>query len=157
VAVRLASSIAGLTALLLLASVVPVASGSTPTTRLLGDAVHFRLTWQVRPTSILYTGDGSGILGGFDGTGASHPGHLRWLSWTRSRAVGFGAVWLDDCSPSCASGTFTAHTVKVVAFRPVRGHFTRLTLLYHGGHRAKRWAIGRIGGSWGYYIVGHKP
>jgi hypothetical protein len=147
--------LAGLMGVLLLALVVPVASASTPLPTLLGDAAHFRLTWQVRPASILYTGDGSGILGGFDGAGVKHPGHLEWQSWTSSRAAGSGAVWLDNCKPSCASGIFKAHAVKVIAFRPEDGHFTRLTLSYHGSSRAKRWGIHRTGGSWMYYIVGH--
>ena len=156
---RMAVSIVGFSAAVLLAVVAPFASGSAQQTRLLGDAAHFRLTWQVRPASILYTGDGSGILGGFDGTGIGHPGHLRWLSWTTERAVGSGAVWIDNCNPDCASGTFTAHAVKVTASRPVRGHFTRLTLRYSYRHRARadRRAIGRIGGAWSYYIAGHKP
>jgi hypothetical protein len=146
--------LAGLTGVLLLTLLVPSAYGSNQQPKLLGDASHFHLTWQVRPASILYTGDGSGILGGFDGTGASHPGHLEWQSWAATRATGSGAVWIDDCRPNCANGTFEPHTVKVLAFRPVRGHFTRLTLTYHGPSRAKRWGIKRIGGSWSYYIIG---
>ena len=147
-------SIVGLSAVLLIALVAPVASGSTGLPTLLGDGPHFRLIWQVKPASILYTGDGSAILGGFDGTGAAHPGHLKWLKWSTSRAAGSGAVWIDNCRPNCANGTFTARAVKVLAFRPVRGHFTRLTLRYRGPRRAKRWGIRRIGGSWAYYIIG---
>jgi hypothetical protein len=141
-------------AAVLLAVLAPLASGSTHQIRLLGDAAYFRLTWQVRPASILYTGDSSAILGGFDGTGIRHPGHLKWSSWTTTRAAGSGAVWIDDCTPSCASGTFTARAVKVVASRPEHGYFTRLTLRYHGPSRAKRWGIRRSGSSWSYYIVG---
>ena len=147
--------LAALTAGLLLALAAPVASASTRLPTLLGDAAHFRLTWQVRPASILSTGDGSAILGGFDGTGAAHPGHLKWQSWTATGATGSGADWIDDCKPNCANGTFKAHPVKVAAFRPEDGHFTRLTLSYHGPSRAKRWRIRRIGGSWSYYLVGH--
>jgi hypothetical protein len=146
--------LAGLTIGLLLALFVPLASGSTRLPTLLGDGAQFRLTWQVRPASILYTGDGSGILGGFDGAGIKHPGHLKWLTWTTGDATASGAVWIDNCSPSCANGTFKAHAVRVRAFRPVRGRFTRLTLSYHGPSGAKRWGIRRIGGSWMYYIVG---
>ena len=146
--------LAALTAVLLLALVVPVASASTRLPTLLGDAPHFHLTWQVKPASILYTGDGSGILGGFDGTGAVHPGRLMWQTWTATRATGSGADWIDDCRPNCANGTFKAHAVKVVAFRPEGGHFTRLTLSFHGAHGAKKWGIRRNGGSWMYYIVG---
>jgi hypothetical protein len=145
--------LAGLTTVLLLALVVPVASASTRLPTLLGDAAHFRLTWQVRPASILYTGDSTGILGGFDGTGIAHPGHLKWRSWTTNRASATGAVWIDDCKPNCAKGTFSPHAVKASAFRPVRGHFTRLRLRY--GAHVERWGIRRSGSSWLYYIVGH--
>jgi hypothetical protein len=142
---------------------VPRTPGSVELPRLLGDGPDGRLTWQVRPASIAYTGDGSGILGGFDGTGArhaSHPGHLTWQTWTRKQATGSGAVWADDCTPDCAEGKFTAHAVRVRAFRPVRGHFTRLTLRYryHGKRYIDRRGIERHGGKkgfWAYYIVGH--
>jgi hypothetical protein len=110
----------------------------------------------VRPAEIAYTGDGTGVLGGFDGTGVAHPGHLRWSSWTAKQATGSGAVWLDSCTPSCAGGTFTAHKVRARAFRPVKGRFTRLTLRYryHGKRIVDRRGIERIGSSWSYYIVG---
>jgi hypothetical protein len=61
--------------------------------------------------------------------------------------MGSGTVELNDCNPSCAGGTFTAH-----------GHFTRLTLryAYRGKRRVQRWGIRRIGGGWSYYLaVGH--
>jgi hypothetical protein len=72
--------------------------------------------------------------------------------------MGSGTVELNDCDPSCAGGTFTAHAVRVIALRPVRGHFTRLTLryAYRGKRRVQRWGIRRIGGGWSYYLaVGH--
>jgi hypothetical protein len=130
-------------------------SGSARVPRLLGDASHWRLTWQVRPASILYTGDSSGILGGFDWTGIAHPGHLAWKTWTRQRATGSGANWIDDCHNGCHDGNFRAHAVTVEAFRPVRGHFTRLTLRYRfqGKRRVELWGIRRVGESWEYYIV----
>ena len=134
---------------------VPLALGSTRLPRLLADGPHGRLTWQVRPAHILYTGDGSGVLGGLDGTGAAHPGHIKWASWTRTGATGSGMVWIDDCTPDCADGTFTAHRVKVKAFRPVRGHFTRLTLgyTYRGKRYIDRRGIWHTGSVWSYYIV----
>ena len=140
---------------ILLASAA-LGAGKLP--RLLADGPHGRYTWQVRPAHILYTGDGTGRLGGFDGTGVAHPGHLRWASWTRTQATGSGAVWLDDCTPDCAGGTFTAHGVEVRAFRPVKGRFTRLTLRYrfHGRAHVDRRGIRRTGGSWSYYIVGYR-
>jgi hypothetical protein len=143
------------------AALVPLASASASLPRLLGDAAHSRygfLSWQVRPASIVYTGDGSGVLGGFDGTRerhATHPGHLTWQTWTRTEATGSGAVWVDDCTPDCADGKFTAHAVKVRAFRPVGGHFTRLTLryAYQGKQYIDRRGIRARGGYWSYYIV----
>lgn len=85
----------------------------------------------VRPAQIVYTGDGSGVLGGFDGRGP-YPrfGRLRWSLWNRQRALASGAVWLDDCTPNCAQGTFHPYAVTVRAFKPQSGHFTRLTLRY---------------------------
>ena len=138
------------------ACLVPVALASGRTPRLLGtDSRNHRYTWQVRPAEIVYTGDGTGVLGGFDGRGVAHPGHLKWTSWTREQATGSGAVWLDSCKPSCAAGTFTAHKVTLKAFRDVRGRFTRLTLRYsyHAEHVVDRRGIRRIGDSWSYYIV----
>ena len=141
------------------AFLVSPAPASTRLPRLLGDGPHGRLTWQTRPAQIVYTGDGSGVLGGFDGTGArhaAHPGHLKWAIWTATQAKGSGAVWVDDCTPDCARGKFTAHAVKVRAFRPVKGRFTRLTLRYsyHGKHYVDRRGIWRTGTFWSYYIVG---
>jgi len=134
---------------------VALALGSAQLSKLLADAPHGLYSWQIRPAHIVYTGDGSGVLGGFDGTGAAHPGHLRWTSWSQREARGSGAVWIDDCTPDCARGKFTAHAVKLVAFRPVSGHFTRLTLTYsyQGKHQTDERGIGRFGGDWQYYIV----
>lgn len=146
-----------LTSALACACLVPAALASARLPRLLASsAKSSRYTWQIRPAQISYTGDGTGILGGFDGKGVADPGHLEWTSWTSKQATGSGAVWLDNCTPSCAGGTFTAHKVTVKAFRPVKGRFTRLTLRYryHGKHTVDHRGIERIGGSWSYYIVG---
>jgi hypothetical protein len=39
-------------------------------------------------------------------------------------------LWGDNCEPDCARGTFSPVPVKVRAFAPHGGHFTRLTLRY---------------------------
>lgn len=109
----------------------------------------------VRPASIIYTGDGSGILGGFDGSGHSGRfGHLHWSSWTTSQALGSGAVWLDDCTPDCAGGTFHAVRVELRAFRPSGPVFTRLTLTYtyQGKHYVDRRTLARRGAFWVYGV-----
>jgi hypothetical protein len=110
-----------------------------------------------------YTGDGTGVIGGTDGTSARHPGHLRWSTYTHRQAIGHGLVWLDDCDPDCADGTFTSTPVTVHAFAPKGGHFRRLTLqyTYQGSRYTDRRAIRRLPGSdgapgyWVYYIVGN--
>ena len=111
----------------------------------------------VRPRSISYTGDGTGVLGGSDGSGPANPGRLRWPTYTRRRAIGRGVVWIDDCDPDCAGGTFSAVPVTVHAFSPSHGRFRRLTVKYtlHGKRYTDRRVIRRYtGGIWTYDVVG---
>jgi hypothetical protein len=103
-----------------------VAQGALPT--LLGNWVKGPSKLLVRPAQIIYTGDGSGILGGFDGGKGKGFGHLTWTRWATGSAFGHGADWIDDCRPDCAGGTYTAHKATVNAFRPRGGRFTRLTI-----------------------------
>ncbi len=85
-----------------------------------------------------YTGDGTGYIGGSDGRGRIHGrnefGHIAWLAWTKQTATGTGAIWGDNGVPDDAEGTFSAVPVKIRAFAPRDGHFTRLTERYseHG-------------------------
>ena len=102
------------------------AAGTLPT--LLGNWVKGPDKLLVRPAQIIYTGDGSGVLGGFDGGKGKGFGHLTWTRWTTGSAFGHGADWIDDCRPDCADGTYTAHRATVNAFRPRGGRFTRLTM-----------------------------
>lgn len=106
--------------------------------------------WQVRPAAawILYTSDGSGRIGGTGGTDVAHPGHLTWETWTKTQATGSGVVWMDDNFQR----SIKTLPVTVRAFRPVNGHFTRLTLRYKDGgkHYVDTRAIGRAGGVWSY-------
>ena len=117
---------------------------------------HVRRQFEVRPASISYTGDGTGFLGGSDGTGPLHPGHLRWTSYTTRAGDARGVDWLNDCDPDCADGTFTAVPVRVHVFRPRSGHFTRMTLRYrYHGHRTvdRRGVRRQSPGTWAYYII----
>ena len=122
---------------------------------LLGAGSHHTTVWKVRPAEIVYAGDGSRVLGGFDGLEEGdvlHPGHLTWTTWTERQASGRGAVWLNDCTPVCADGKFTPHAVVVETFRPRDGHFTRLTLRYmdNGTHLIDSWSLDRSHGVWAY-------
>jgi hypothetical protein len=136
-----------------LLALLPASASALP--GLLTQTPHSR-PFMVRPTQIVYTGDGSGVLGGFTGSGPfPRFGSLKWSNWTRSQALGSGAVWLDDCEPSCAGGEFAPYAVKVHAFDPRAGHFTRLTLryAYEGKEVVDRRGIEKIGPNYAYYII----
>ena len=86
-----------------------------------------------RPKLIVYSGDGAAYVGG------SHrrrrgAGPISWSSWGGAAAVGTGANWLDNCTPNCAKGRFTAYPAQIRLDRPKRlgGRlvFSRLTLTY---------------------------
>lgn len=87
--------------------------------------------FRVRPTTIVYTGDGTGILGQFPN--AAKRGGLHWTGWSASAATATGTVWLNNCQPSCAGGTFKSYAVSVTAALPKSGHFTQLRLRYRYG------------------------
>jgi hypothetical protein len=87
----------------------------------------------VRPTSIYYTGDGSGVLGVLRSTsaGESGPGRgfLNWTRWSPQGAYAVGTVWIKLGTP-IATSPFTRFRVTVTAARVRRGYFTRMTLHY---------------------------
>jgi hypothetical protein len=124
-----------------------LAAGALPT--LLGNSVKGPSKLLVRPAQIIYTGDGSGILGGLDGGKGKGFGHLTWTRWTTGSAFGHGADWIDDCRPDCADGTFAAHKATVNAFRPRGGRFTRLTIRssYRGKPLVSNMKLVQTGGS----------
>jgi hypothetical protein len=107
---------------------------------------------QVKPHTIIYTGDGSGLLAG-TGKASRRPnfGRLDWTSWSATGAHATGANWIDNCLPNCASGRFTAFPVEIQAFRPrvVAGYkiFTRMKVSYTARlpsfvhHRTRIWRI----------------
>jgi hypothetical protein len=92
---------------------------------------------QVRPGTITYTGDGSGLVAG-RGTRSRDPkfGRLHWTAWNATEGRAFGADWVNNCVPFCAAGTFTPYPVNIRVFRPrvVAGHriFTRMQVTYTG-------------------------
>lgn len=101
---------------------------------------------QVRPAVISFTGDGTGILGGFTSRssvrmpsreGLSWAGRLHWTSWNTTRARAAGAVWLNNGIPDDAEGTFYPYATRVTATRPRDGIFTRLTFSYRYNGRGE--------------------
>jgi hypothetical protein len=87
---------------------------------------------QVKPATIIYTGDGSGFLGGVavGGKGSS----IKWTKWTSTVAIGSGFNQINDCEPYCAAGKYHHYQVKIEMWRPRElAHtlvFTRLTIFY---------------------------
>jgi hypothetical protein len=118
-----------------------------------------RPTFQVEPALISYTGDGTALVGGLNGTSVRHPGRIHWTRYDNNEGDATGRLWLNDCVPDCAGGTFSARRVGIHVFSPsARHHFQRLTLRYsYNGHRqVDRFKIrfyrgtGGLPGFWGY-------
>ena len=39
--------------------------------------------------------------------------HMKWSSWGGEKAKGQGAIYINDCDPNCADGTFIGYGAKV--------------------------------------------
>jgi hypothetical protein len=140
-----------------LAAFAPSAAAARPPSVLTQEHPVF----QVRPGVISYTGDGTGIVGGLDGTGVRHLGRLHWTTYSDREGVATGKLWLDDCTPDCAQGTYSATRVQVHVFSPSHGRFRRLALRYE--YKGKRYDDRRVihfyagfngsRGYWAYAIV----
>jgi hypothetical protein len=80
---------------------------------------------KIRPHSIVFTGDGTGLIAG-----------IAWTRWNSSTAIGSGGEQINDCNPSCASAIPTGYPVKIEQWRPrTLGRatvFTRMTIWYTG-------------------------
>jgi hypothetical protein len=93
---------------------------------------------RVRPRIVVFSADGSRLLGGFTGR---HPhqdtpgnpfGRLRWTTWNSTEGRAWGAEWLNNCEPSCAQGTYHAFKATVHVYDPGRtGVFLRMTVKSH--------------------------
>jgi hypothetical protein len=114
-----------------------------------------RAPFRVQPEVIGYTGDGTGFLGGRDGTDFNGFGALDWRIWNRHQAYARGVAWLNDCDPSCAEGSFHAHRARVRATRVRHGHYTRMKILFRWGRgtRTDRRVLQRAGRYWQWGIA----
>jgi hypothetical protein len=85
---------------------------------------------QVRPAQfVLACADGNAYLSG-----------LHWSTW-RSSAYGTGTWRINDCTPSCAGGTFRSFSALVTLWRPEalprhRGvrYYSKITIVLPGTH-----------------------
>lgn len=119
-----------------------------PTVLALNDTTSF----QERPAEISYTGDGTGVIGGWHGDPASDNfGQLHWKTWVRSHASATGADWLNDCRPDCAEGSFYPHRATVRLSRVRHGHFTQMVVKakFDNRHLVDRRRM--VHTSYGYY------
>lgn len=96
----------------------------------------------VRPKLITISQDGDAYIAGPSARSYEGDAHnakeppIHWTRWNRDMAVANGAVVQGDCTPSCASGTFTAYRVSIKLSRPATSHnqlvFTRVTVRFSG-------------------------
>lgn len=97
-------------------------------------ARHAHKGLQVRPPLIVYTGDGTGFLGGANAH--STRSRIRWQKWTARVATGSGFNQINDCKPYCAAGKFHRYPVRIEMWRPRTiartPVFTRMTIFYRG-------------------------
>ena len=83
---------------------------------------------EVRPGTFDLFCDGSGYFT-----------RLAWNTWNSSIAAATGVVYVDNCEPNCAQGTWSHRTVDLIFWRslPVKGHsgergYSQMTVLYPG-------------------------
>ncbi len=99
----------------------------------------------VRPSVIVPTGDGSAVFGG---PRRPHQpfGHLTWKRWGKANANARGLYYIEHCSPGPCNHTYSRSRVKLHAWRPVAGRFTRLTA--NGPRIHKTLSLYRQGSYW---------
>jgi hypothetical protein len=141
------------------ATAAPAPHAAAHRHRLPGLLVWGGIKYRLRPSTIYYTGDGSGVIGklpsDYGPAVGKRPGFLRWKVWNDSRASAVGTVWVKSCIPSCAGSPFTRYPLTLTAARVRDGNFTRMTL--HYTYQGKRVADERCvaPGTFGWGIVFH--
>jgi hypothetical protein len=97
-------------------------------------------TLRTRPAVLSLSGDGTAFLGGrgwrAHGTRVSSFGRLEWTSFGGPTAGGRGLMWLNDCKPDCAGGSFQHYPARVRASAIRKGHYTRLTVSFTANRRS---------------------
>jgi len=111
----------------------------------------------VKPTEIVYSGDGSQFFAGIKSS--KKVGKLHWTVWNGTKGVGTGDQWIDNCSPSCAAGKFSKYPVTLKAYQPKKESkfviFTRLKVTYtgkkYGRQKSFTW---KVSYSRGIFLIG---
>jgi hypothetical protein len=106
----------------------------------------------VRPSEIVYSGDGSHR---FAGPGRKLPGALHWTLWNATNGRAGGDDWINNCTPACADGTWSRYPVALHVDRPAEVGpffiFTRLSFTFTGNlppgsRRTFTWKVGYANG-----------
>lgn len=102
------------------ASTVPGTARHPHATRVLADCVHAR--YEPREV-ILACGDGNLVLK-----------DMKYRTWTRYLATGTGTMWVNECEPDCARGTWAHVHTRFRLDHPVKVgkhlRFSRLVAVY---------------------------
>jgi hypothetical protein len=95
--------------------------------------------FRVRPAVLSLSGDGTAFVGGpgwkAEGRRVLSFGRIVWKSFGGPKARGEGLLWLNDCTPDCAAGTFRHYPAVIRASSVVRRHYTRLSVTSTSGSR----------------------
>ena len=140
--------LAAATALLLIAAAPALAAGA-PELHDGGEG------FKVRPAAILVSGDGTAWLGGKGFGDPGDWGTIRWTRYRRSGAHGDGRIFLSDCRPDCAGGTFSSWHAVIRATRVRKGRFTRLSARYRrkGEAVTRRWRLQVNSSTYAYWVA----
>ena len=115
-------------------------------------ATGWHPAYSVRPHTIYYTGDGSGLIGRIPGGAhavGKQPGFLHWTRWNYVTARAVGTVWVKSCLPNCVASPFRRYSLTLTATLPRNGRFSTLTL--HYSYAGKRVTDVRCDSGHGYY------
>lgn len=127
-----------ITAVLFVALALPGVALATPT--LLGGAAY--LNFEVEPAQIGVSGDGTAYFGGEGYVQEGHQppsdlGSIDWTSWGNGSATGEGLLWLNNCKPYCAAGSFYAYPLKIRASVVRHNHFQHMTTTFPFGGKVR--------------------
>ena len=97
-------------------------------------------TFRIRPEVLSLSGDGTVFVGGpgwkVRGKRVLSFGSIGWTSFGGAQASGQGLVWLNDCKPNCADGSFQHHPARIQAKAIQKHHYTALIVSFTAGGRS---------------------
>jgi hypothetical protein len=99
-------------------------------------------TFVVKPSGIVFgTGLGFGWL-----HGGAFGSRMHWIVYNSTTARASGTADLNNCKPSCSTGSWSTTIGTATLTRPVNGRFTRLTVTY--GSTTLHMRLAPFGSSW---------